>query len=66
MDGAPRLSSAAGREAKKAPSKKTGALSAGYAIDLRYNIDRVDDYCLQTVAETRILCGKRSLIDSEV
>jgi hypothetical protein len=65
MDGAPRLSSAAGREAKKAPNKSS-ALSAGYAIDLMYTIGKAGDYYLQRAAETRILGGKRSLIDSEV
>jgi len=64
MDGAPRLSSEAGREAKKAPNK-TGALSAGYAIDLMYNIVEkmsiAGDYYLQRVAETRILCGIKIL-----
>jgi hypothetical protein len=46
LQGKPWLSSAAGREAKKAASKKTGALSAGYAIDLRYNVKRAADYFL--------------------
>jgi hypothetical protein len=47
LQGKPWFSSAAGCEAKKAPSKKTRALSVRYAIDLRYNIGKTGDYCLR-------------------